>query len=50
MKGWLNWYLYLRKMGYPFFYSIEWAYYNNKYWYPEGIWPYDMKKRRLQSF
>ena len=24
-----------------FFYSI----YNNKYWHPEGDWPYKMKKK-----
>ena len=39
------WYKFLREKGYSRIYSILWAYYNNKYWYPEGEWPYYMKKK-----
>lgn len=45
MKDWYNWWKLLRSKGYSFFHSIEWAYYNNKYWKPKGDWPYGMEKR-----
>ena len=41
-----NWYIYLRNLGYGRFQSLCWAYYNNKYWKPEGKWPNEMKMRK----
>lgn len=40
-----RWYKFLVGMGYPRFQSIFHAYYNNKHWYPEGEWPYNMRKK-----
>lgn len=39
-----KWYKLLRSIGYSRGISISGAIYNYKYWYPEGEWPYGMKK------
>lgn len=41
----IAWYLFLRKLGYSRIRSLDYALYNYKRWYPEGEWPYKMKKR-----
>jgi hypothetical protein len=41
----IKWYRFLRKQGYSIGLSFSSAIYNNKYWYPEGEWPYGIKKK-----
>jgi len=41
----IAWYKFLRKMNHRRIDSITWAWYNNKYWLPEGEWPYGMKRK-----
>ena len=45
MKDLFKWYKFLRNKGYTLYESVEGALHNNKIWYPEGDWPYNMKKR-----
>lgn len=45
----VKWYLFLRKKGYPRFYSILYSFYNSKYWEPYGEWPYGIKKKHLDK-
>jgi hypothetical protein len=41
----IKWYRFLRKQGYSRRLSFSNAIYNSKHWYPEGVWPYEMKKK-----
>jgi hypothetical protein len=42
--NYIGWYKLLRNLGYSRIISIDFAAYNAKYWYPEGEWPFKMKK------
>ena len=41
----IKWYRFLRKQGYSRSISFSSAIYNCRHWYPEGEWPYGMKKK-----
>jgi len=41
----IKWYVFLRSLGYSKRVSLYSAVYNNKYWTPEGSWPYGIKKK-----
>jgi hypothetical protein len=41
----IKWYIFLRKQGYSISLSLSGAIYNFRHWYPEGEWPYKMKKK-----
>tara|TARA_R110002153_G_scaffold27614_1_gene85645 strand:- start:340 stop:486 length:147 start_codon:yes stop_codon:yes gene_type:complete len=45
--GWLKWVRFLKEKdgSWSYLSLLTDAWYNNKYWIPEGNWPYGMKKK-----
>jgi hypothetical protein len=42
----VKWYKFLRTLGYSRYISLISCFYNSLYWYPEGKWPYEIKKKK----
>jgi hypothetical protein len=43
----VKWYKFLRTLGYSRYISLISCFYNSLYWYPEGKWPYEIKKKMI---
>lgn len=45
----VRWYKFLRAQGYTRYISLISCFYNSLYWYPEGTWPYGIKKKQINE-